>query len=242
MEFPFSRQYGLFCPHVLWASEFLRSQQLGVASLTDHSIEKLRICAPRSIQLHVLPRLLAEFSRQCPQIQVEIRTGMSSKIIRVMEQDDGDVGFVKGNHATSLEKISLYSIRMYVVNKGSIDLDRLPEMEQISFIQEPSIEKAIDDWWREHFKRPTRIRMRASSGEACMAMIREGLGYGIFSDSNYFRTVPEIERLPLTNRDGSAFARKTYLIFPQNSQNQEAIRCFLEFIQTYSFDASDTLI
>lgn len=202
-------------------------------------IEKLRICAPRSIQMYVLPRLLAEFSRQYPQIQVEIRSGLSSDIIRIMEQDDGDVGFVKGKHATSLEKIPLYSSRLYVVNKGSIDLDSLPEMEQISFIQDSSIEKAIDDWWREHFKRPPRIRMRVSSGEACMAMIREGLGYGIFSDRNYFRAVPEVESLPLTNRDGSAFARKTYLVFSQNSQHNEVVRCFLEFIQKYSFQTPD---
>ena len=58
---------------------------------------------------------------------------------------------------------------------------------------------------------------------SCLAMIQHDLGYGIISDSCFFRSNPELYSVPMINKDGTAFTRKTWMVYhPAELENHLA--------------------
>ena len=63
---------------VLHAKRMLALNDEAVASLSPDVLEgTVRIAAPDMLAIHVLPSLLAEFSRRHPQIQIQLQSGVS---------------------------------------------------------------------------------------------------------------------------------------------------------------------
>ena len=133
-----------------------------------------------------------------------ITTALSNQVIHLAEDRSIQIGFARGTVPSALEKVQLSEDQIYLVSHTPIDLEHLPDLPQIDYVKEPSIVQATNTWWYQHYDKKPNIRMKVNHGDTCLAMIRHDLGYGIISDSRFFRNDPELYHVPMINKDGTA--------------------------------------
>lgn len=67
------------------------------------------------------------------------------------------------------------------------------------------------------------VAKRARSILDAIEDVQHNLGYGIISDSRFFRSNPELYSVPMINKDGTAFTRKTWMVYhPAELENHLA--------------------
>lgn len=70
-------------------------------SLLDHPVGSLNIAADISFCVNNLQPIISEFYKHNPQVKTKIISWNSSRVIRGIEQNEVDVGFISGNYQNS---------------------------------------------------------------------------------------------------------------------------------------------
>ena len=198
-------------------------------------IGKLRLGAPNSFMNFVIPTLIAEFASQYPAVQIDLHTNLSHELLRDLEAGDLDVCFVRGDHDSWLTRELLSQDQIYLFSKDPIRLNDLPDLPQIAYTKERSIVNASKRWWQEHFEKPPLIRYRVHTGDACLQLVKKGLGYGIFSDGRYFNPDDHLHAYALTMNDGTSFRRNSWLYYNEEFMANPVLSTFVDFV-TEEFD------
>ena len=216
--------------------ETIEDVQHNLENFSKGQFGTLHLGAPNSYTRFVLPTLIHDYSEKYPNVKINITTALSDHVIQLTENRSVQIGFARGAVPTSLEKLLLSEDQIYIVNSHPIDLAELPELPQIEYVKEPSIIQATHQWWYQHYDRKPNIRMKVNHGDTCLAMIRHDLGYGIISDSRFFRDNPDLFALPMVNKDGTAFTRKTWLIYPPAELHNRLAANFIEYVRGLDFE------
>ena len=209
--------------------------KLNFTNASGGTVGTLRIGVPNSYAVYIMPKLLKEFSDLYPNIKFDIEIAASNEIIKLVENHEVNVGFARGSYTTSLEKVLLADDQVFLVSKDPLDLDKLPELPRIDYAREPSIESAINTWWNQRYKEKPLIRMQVNHGNTAIAMVREGLGYGFFSDRNFFKDAPELYAQPLIFTDGTYFTRKTHLYYVKDETYNQVAMNFINFAKNFEY-------
>ena len=191
---------------------------------------KLRLGAPNSFMNFIIPTLMAEFSARYPAVQIDLHANLSHRLLQDLERGDLDLCFVRGDHDSYLTKKLLSKDQIYLFSKTPVRLEDLPDLPQVSYTKERSIVNASRRWWQERFEKPPFIRYRVHTGDACLQLVKKGLGYGIFSDGRYFNPEDGLYAYALTYRDGSIFSRNSWIYYNEEQQDQPVISAFTEFV------------
>ena len=210
--------------------------KFNLSNATGGTKGTLHIGVPNSYARFVLPSLIEKFSIKYPDIKLDVNTALSSEINKMAENREINIGFVRGNVTGDIEKLLVSEDQIYIVNNSPIELDNLPNLFQIDYTKEPTIVKATDVWWKQRFSKPPNIRMKVNHGDTCLAMIKHNLGYGIFSDKNFFKNDPSLFSIPLVYKDGSKFTRKTYLVYHKEEVYNALVNNFIDFIKEIDFN------
>jgi DNA-binding transcriptional LysR family regulator len=193
----------------------------------------LKIGVPNSYCRLVLPHIIKEYNKLYSNIRFDISTSLSHEILRMVENYDVNVGFVRGEFFTDLEQILVSIDQIHVVSRDPVSLEELPCLPQIDFPKEPTIVEATEKWWNEYYDDPPEIFMRVNHADTCRAMIIEGLGYGIFPDVGYTNNTDKLVTIPLIHKDGSKFVRKTKLVYHGEDLGNPLIKNFVEYIKNH---------
>jgi DNA-binding transcriptional LysR family regulator len=156
----------------------------------------------------------------------------------MVENHDVDAGFVRGEFVTALEQIVVSIDQIHIVSKEPLSLSELPNLPQIDFIKEPTLIKATEQWWNDVYDAPPSIFMRVNHADTCLAMVIEGLGYGIFPDIGYIKGMDNLFTIPLTHKDGSKFVRKTRFVYNRENMDSPVIKAFIDFIKEHGIKSS----
>jgi len=191
----------------------------------------LRLGVPNSCARFSLPALVESYAALHPGVQLDITTMLSHEILALVESRSLQVGIVRGECHTKLERLMISEDQIHVVSRGKIDLADLPHLPQIDYTKEPSVIRATERWWRERFDQPPIIRMRVNHGDTCREMIANNLGYGIFSDAKFVANYPELTAVPLYFKDGSAFTRKTWMVYPEEELKKRVVQDFVQLVE-----------
>lgn len=192
----------------------------------------IRLGAPKSYVHYVIPRIMGEFAQEFPNIRFEIFTDLSHELLKALEAKQIDLSFVRGEIRTTLHKELLSNEQIYILAKEPFAPNDLPSLPRVEYLKENSVIEATAKWWKERFSEQPNIRFTVYSGEACLQMIRQGLGYGIFSDSHYNVPSEGLFAYPLEFRDGSKFTRSSWLVYDEEECARNAIlECFVEYLQ-----------
>ena len=191
----------------------------------------LKLGIPNSYCHIVLPPLVKEYSKK-HNIRFDVSAARSDEVLRMVENHNVDAGFVRGKITTALEHIAVSTDQVYVVSKYPISLADLPQLPQIDFIKEPSIVKASEQWWNDFYDAPPSIFARVNNADSCLAMIKEGLGYGIIPDIRYTKGEP-LFATPLSHKDGTPFTRNTWFVYSAEKMNNPIVHDFVNFIKKY---------
>ncbi|RGY99077.1 LysR family transcriptional regulator [Clostridium sp. AM58-1XD] len=201
-----------------------------IAEMNGGRTGTIHIGAPNSLVRYLLPEIIENFTIDFPQIKLEITTDLSSELLKQLENHELHASFVRGDIATRLEKLFISEEQIYIVSNTPIAIEDLPKLRQIDYSKEPTIIKATDKWWRQHFTASPDIWMKVNNGQTCLEMIRHNLGYGIFSDHNFFKD-EHLYSIPMTFKDGSKLTRKTWLVYDRENLNNTILRHFVDFVK-----------
>ena len=193
----------------------------------------LRLGVPYSYVRYVLPALMAEYVKTHPGVEFDVITGLSDELTRRVEDDTLDLTFARYNaFDTHLERIKVSEDQVYAVYNRPFTIEELPNLPFIEFSKNPMILSLIQRWWNENFTTPRTLRFKVPTGDCCVAMVKYGLGYGIFPDPKYFMFEKGLYSQPLTFADGSSVTRLTWLLFEKTSLKNPLVSDFVEFIQS----------
>lgn len=84
-----------------WAHEVLAASdrlEAGIAALRHRHDSQLRVAASMTIAEYLLPHWLAEMRQTSPHTSVALRVCNSEQVIKALNNDEADVGFIEGPH------------------------------------------------------------------------------------------------------------------------------------------------
>ena len=197
----------------------------------------LRLGVPYSYARYVLPSLLSVYTQKYPGVEIDVTTALSDELIRRVEDDSLDVTFARYNASdTYLERTMVSEDQVYAVCNRPFTLQDLPGIPYIEFRKNPVIVSTIKRWWNENFSVPRNLRFKVPTGDCCIAMVKHGLGFGIFPDPKYFQFEEGLYSLPLEFADGTQFTRQTWLLYEKASLRNPLVSNFVEFIKSIDVD------
>lgn len=197
----------------------------------------LRLGVPYSYSRHLLPALLDMYSTRFQCEEVDITTGMSTDLVRLVEDDVLDLCLARyESEDTLLERTLFCCDPVRVVFSRPFQIEELPELPYIEFSHNPLNTALIHHWWRENFTQPPSPRFKVNSGDACLSMIKRGLGFSIFPDPKTCLNEPGLHSLSLTRADGSPIVRRTWLLYRSEVKKRPAVASFLHFMEELDID------
>jgi len=206
----------------------LREIKGDASSLSSGGAQTLRVGFPYSFVRYLLPDILEKFTEKMPNVEVEIHTMASQELVKAVEDGIIDVCFARFNAEESFLQRMLFSRdQAYLVNRTPLAEEDIPKHPYISYNMNPGSASTVNRWWTEHYGGMPEARYKVTTGDACLALVRRGLGTGIFMDGRYFPPNTGLWKLPLKNADGSPVQRNTWVFYRAESRRIPAVDCFI---------------
>lgn len=161
--------------------------------ITQHMTGKLRIGTSRDRAGYIMPRLMTEFGKAFPGIEVEVLTDSGRKLresLRLGQVDLLLLPSTKADDDHGLEKQLLYTEELvFVAKKGwlreemletprSVRPDALDGLPHFAMFQDHACRAFCDNFFKTNHIHPD-IKMQFSSNIICYYMAAEGLGFTI---------------------------------------------------------------
>ena len=192
----------------------------------------LRIGTSAIFAHYELPSILKGFLERYPNVDISLRTGLSSRINKMLQKEEFAVAILRGDYFWAEEKHMLQEEPICLASADAIDFHNLPHRPQINYGTDSSLRVMLDDWWREIFSCPPKITMEVDSMDTCRQMVLHGLGWAILPfiglkqhDSLYTRE--------LHWRDGTPVLRRTWMLYRNSSLELSAVHAFTDYLKEY---------
>ncbi|MCY9669979.1 LysR family transcriptional regulator [Paenibacillus alginolyticus] len=221
----------------------LRRTKDYLANLHAHEVRgTLRIGASSNFSLYKLPAILKHFVELYPNVQIHLNTGLSSDIFRLLQNDEVQIAFIRGDYQWIEEKYLINEERICVISKHPIELEELPKLprihyqigavkSKIKFKTDPFLSKSIDTWWQEQFRSPPQMTMQVDSVETCKELVKHGLGYAIIPRICLTKE-DDLHTIDLTRNDGQFLLRKTWMIYRESAMELASLNQFVNDVKS----------
>lgn len=192
----------------------------------------LRLGCPYSFVRHILPSLLDRFIKENPNVDIDIITLPSQELVKCVEDGTIDVCLARYNAEDSpLERRLFSEDQACVVCDRPFSLEDISSMPCIDFYKNPGTESVLQRWWNERFTEAPRVRFNVTTSDACIAMIKHGLGYGFVLDSDYIGQETGLYSVPLEFTDGTKLMRKSWIYYRKESLRNPTIMNFIRMAE-----------
>jgi len=212
-----------------------------VLSMSKHVQGSLRIGCSSNFALYKLPSLIKQFLVLYPKVEINVNTGWSSEVMKLLQNEDVHVGIVTGDYKWLEKKSVITEEPLCIISKQPIALDDLPKLPRINYVPaksrfnptNPLITKTIDNWWLERFDGPPLIIMNVDKVETCKEMVFNGLGYSIIPRGALVdRDRDAFHSIDLHYTNGETLLRRTWLLYRESSLGLSAVDRFVHYVQT----------
>jgi DNA-binding transcriptional LysR family regulator len=214
------------------ANQYLeRMEELNedILSLSDTPKGPLRIGASNAIAQFHLPKLLSKFHSLYTEIDLNLTTGFSDQLMKLLTENKIHVAFLRENIEWASYKKKLDSDDIYLVSKHPIQIDELPYISRVTYKTNLSLANLISNWWTQHFKLPPKVTMEVDNAEACTAIIRAGLGYAILPGLTLGDT-NDLYMKELYTKDNEKLTRGVWMYTSQRAQDYITANTFVQYI------------
>ena len=148
-------------------------------NLNDDVTGTVRLGVSNNFALYKLPSAIRIFKTLYPKVYIELITGLSKDIKKLMESGDIHLGIVKGSYKWSDKKYLLQKENQYIISTQNIKMSKLPNYPRIEYNADLLFKRKVDDWWKANYNEKPYYIMKVDKVEICKNMVREGLGYAI---------------------------------------------------------------
>ncbi|WP_047151142.1 LysR family transcriptional regulator [Aneurinibacillus tyrosinisolvens] len=205
----------------------------------QHTIKgKLHIGASYTIGEYILPRLLAAFSHEYPEAEVEVTVGNTESIARAVKLLQMDVGLIEGQtNDKDLQITPFMQDEMVLVVPTNhplaafkmIDADKLHDCTWI-VREEGSGTRVYTDYVIENFGLRVKKMVTFSSNQAVKEAVAAGLGVTVLSDWAVRKPLQYGELASLSIQ-GRTFLRQLSYIQAAHVEMTQLTRLFLHSVQ-----------
>jgi len=190
----------------------------------------LRLGSSAVIAHYELPKLLKEYLEVYPEVDISLKTGLSQKIIRMLQKGELSVAIIRGDFTWTEEKHLLRDESVCLVSAQPLEFSKLPDYPRIVAQTDGPLQTMFEEWWRERYKVSPKVTMELDSMETCRQMVIQGLGWAILPsigmshhDNLYIQ--------PLYWKNGQPLTRPTWLLYSTESIKLSAVRTFVEYMK-----------
>lgn len=142
---------------------------------------RLRFGVSDDLALTALPRILREFRRLYPRIDLELTVGQSAQVHRRVEAGHIDVAFVKHEPGEPGPAVVRRDRLVWAAPEGT-RLDPTAVVPLVAY-HPPSFSRSVSVGALEALGRPYRITCTVRGVNGVLAAVRAGLGLGVFARS-----------------------------------------------------------
>jgi len=209
----------VFARHIRIVLETLDDMRREIAAFTEGIRGHIGIAAPGLLIAQFLAREIAEFTRQYPMVEVDLRQETNPGSMRALISGEVDLAVYSRSIDTEYEGIETYECRtdrlVAIVPLGhpfaglsSISLDRLLEQELVGLAPSTSVMTNLRHAARQIGREP-HVKFTVSAIEAVRSLVGAGLGVGLQPGSMLF--LDEHDHVTTVNIEG-AWAERSYRI------------------------------
>lgn len=203
-----------------------------VQSMKNKVQGTLRIGTSAIFAHYELPPILKGFLERYPNVDISLKTGLSSKINKMLQKEECAVAVLRGDYFWPEEKHLLQQEPICLVSSHPLSFSDLPSHPQISYGTDSSLRVMLDDWWREMFSCPPKITMEVDSMDTCRQMVRHGLGWA-FLPLIGLKEHDSLYTQELYWRDATPMLRRTWMLYRNSSLELSAVQAFTDYLKEY---------
>lgn len=205
----------------------------------------LHLGAGATVSSYLLPQVFYSFSREYPEIQIELSVSSEDRIVSDLLEGMVEFGIIQGSIKNPMiiaqeiaddEIVIIASEDNPLARKKTVTA---ADLESQRFIM-PDIgsgtREFADELFREAGIDPERIKisMTIGSPELITQLVRAGAGISFVSKWSIFGAIKE-GSIRLLNLRGGRIRRKFYLVSMEREPSTAATRAFADFIRKYRF-------
>jgi DNA-binding transcriptional LysR family regulator len=179
-----------------------------------------------------LPSILKGFLKLYPNVDISVKTGLSSKMYTLLQKEETTIAILRGDRFWPEEKYMLNEEPLCLASCQPVDCKDLPYLPRINYGTDSALKDMIHNWWRESFSCPPKITMEVDSMDTCRQMVLHGLGWAILPAIG-LKEHPALFSQELYWRDNTPVLRRTWMLCRNTSLNLSAVRAFVDYIKEY---------
>jgi len=218
-----------------------------IQRVQENEAGNIFICASTIPATYILPRILSDFRKACPDIRFYLQNADSEEVIEMITGNRGEVGFIgKDPRSSRLHAETLWKDRLVLAlpaghpfaKKGSVTLAELCR-EPFIIRERGSATREIFESFLKDQKKLALARFNiiseVGSSEAVKEAVLAGLGVSVLSVHAISREIDRglIVEVPLK---GCRIERYFYLIYRRQFALMHHHKLFLDFVKNYRLE------
>lgn len=185
----------------------------------------LSIGASSLYSQYFLPELLQSFTKEYPNVAIDLVTGVSEEIRQSAE--DYHIAIVRGEPLKDYQSLHLFSDRLYF-------LDLLPfskdiERPFIEFKSDPDFQKLIEQWMGRNPSLLVKRLIKVDHFETAKQMMKRGLGMTVLPESIIQEEKDDYE-YQLLHMDGGPITRETWACMKSGISHLPQVDAFIKHL------------
>ncbi len=205
----------------------------------------LYIGATPTVAVYLLPQVFHNFSKDHPEIQIELSVTNNEKIIQKLQERKIDIGVVEGkilsskiylDDITEDEIVIIASADNPITKKKYLNPFDLRTQSLIMPEKGSGIREFIDDFLN-NFKidpKEMKILMTVGNAEVIVRMVQSGMGVSLVSKWSVLNAIKD-GSIKLLNLSDKKMIRKFYLATLDKEPSNIIVKTFKEFLKEYKF-------
>ena len=202
-----------------------------LSNVGDEVKGKLSLGVSSNFALYTLPELLEGFLEKYPNIEIQLNTGWSSRIIDYMNNDNIHIGILRGEQNWKDGQFQIKSENLCVVSKNKIQLQDLPQLNYIRYHTDTQLKNTFENWWRENYDTPPKVSMEVDRIETAKELVKRGLGYSLIPSIS-LRENDDLFTINL-KIDNEEIKRNTWMFYRKNLLELNVVGSFVQYIHDY---------
>ncbi|MDU2111068.1 MAG: LysR family transcriptional regulator [Clostridiales bacterium] len=211
--------------------EFIKNVKGGLNSYKTELEGTIKVGSPYTYSKFELTDVLFEYSKVNKNVKFEIINDQSNNLFKMVLKNHIELGFICGDFDGDVNKILVKQNKAYIVSKGPINLEKLPQMQRIDYKTNDKSKEILDRWWRKTYGENPPIGMFAGYVEFAWQLVDKGLGYACCFLPDGFEKVYNLCLTPILDDEGNNIIRNTWLVYPKKKQMSTVVKDFVQFVK-----------
>lgn len=183
-----------------------------------------------------LPDILEGFTKAYPDVRIQLKTGISSKISDFYQAGDVHVAIIRGPVPATGEKYLINQDPICLVTNNKLPAHEWPRPDLITlplirYDTARDLYTLLDNWWKEQYDAPPNDSIHVDTMATCRQFIRKNLGWSILPKTGLGRFADEFYMEPLYWADGTPIVRDTHIVYNVSTLFRKPVKAFIEYIQ-----------